>query len=242
MVAIKTTGLALTLAGAAAAQSSSVVSVFFPGLDSQTLLGSVIKSDSSKTTMAVACPSGTDSNDCGIVGAITVTVGASTFHAQESFESTSVIIDCKVSGTTAADCAETYVGPAGLIATDAPSLTNTDASFDTSITSTVTSTTLGPTDMSYVPVTLTDSLGDGSGSSTTASTGASGSSSTASATSGGASSSSSSKTSGSSGTSSGSGSATPTADNNNGASGGDSRMLAWSAMGAGLVGMMIMLL
>lgn len=44
MVAIKTTGLALTLAGAAAAQSSSVVSVFFPGLDSQTLLGSVIKS------------------------------------------------------------------------------------------------------------------------------------------------------------------------------------------------------
>lgn len=44
MVTMKTTGLALTLAGVAAAQSQSVISVFFPGADSQTLLGSVIKS------------------------------------------------------------------------------------------------------------------------------------------------------------------------------------------------------
>ncbi|KAL6248376.1 hypothetical protein RBB50_004631 [Rhinocladiella similis] len=241
MVTMKTTGLALTLAGVAAAQSQSVISVFFPGADSQTLLGSVIKSDSSKTTMAVACPSDAGSTDCGIDGPITVTVGPSTFHAEESFESTSVVLDCTVSGTTAAACAETFVGPAGLIATDAPSLTNTEASFDTSITSTATSTTLGPTDMSYIPITLTDSLGDDSGLLTTASTGASGSSSTASSTAG-SSSSSSSATSSSSGTSgTSSGSASPTGDSSNGASGGGFRMLTWSAMGAGLVGLTIML-
>ncbi|KIW21040.1 hypothetical protein PV08_01619 [Exophiala spinifera] len=266
MVAMKTTGLALTLAGVAAAQSS-VVSIFFPAADPQTLLGSVIKSDSSKTTMAIACPTDADVNDCGLDGPLTVTVGPSTFHVQETYESTSVIIDCKVSGTTAANCAETYVGPYGLIATETAT-----GSFDSSITSTVTSTTLGPTDITFMAITLTDSLGDDSGSSTTDSSGASSSSAAASATdASGASSSasassaessaessaatsaassatsssaSSSATSGSSGTSgsSSSGSATPTGSSNNGASGGDSRMLALSAMGAGLVGCAMLLL
>ncbi len=44
MAVMKKTGLALALAGVVAAQSSSVVNVFLPGADSQTLLGSIIKS------------------------------------------------------------------------------------------------------------------------------------------------------------------------------------------------------
>jgi hypothetical protein len=44
MAVMKKAGLVLALAGIVAAQSSSVVNVFLPGADSQTLLGSIIKS------------------------------------------------------------------------------------------------------------------------------------------------------------------------------------------------------
>ncbi|KAJ9501350.1 hypothetical protein H2202_003144 [Exophiala xenobiotica] len=243
MAVMKKAGLVLALAGVVAAQSSSVVNIFLPGADSQTLLGSIIKSDSSKTTMAIACPTDADSVDCGFAGPITVTVGPSTFHAQESFESTSVVLDCKMTGTTAAMCAETFVGPAGLLATDISSLTASDASFDTSLTTTATTTTLASTDMAYIPITLTDSLGDDTTLSTTAASGASGSASTASGTGSSATQTtgSSSTTSGSSGTSS-SGRASPSSDTNSGANRGDSRMLGCAAVGAGLVGLTIMLL
>jgi len=243
MGVMKNSAIALALAGVVAAQSS-VISVFLPGTDDQTLLGSIITSDASKTTMAIACPTDADADACGFPEPITVTVGPSTFHAEESFESTSVVLDCAVSGTTAAVCAETYVGPAGLIATD---ISAAASSFDTSVTTTAVTTTLSSTDVAFIPVTIvTTALGDAS--SNTASLGASASASTASATgtSGTQSTASASGSTGSSstGTSSASstgGAVTPSSDSNEGASKGVSRTLAIAAAGAGLLGLIVLL-
>src|ERR1700761_6559768 len=100
----KRAAVALIFAGMANAQSSSVISVFFPDTDPQTLVGSLIASvcarcssvfcmthadlfqqDASKTTVAFGCPSGTDPNECGFgTGQITATVGSSTLVATET--------------------------------------------------------------------------------------------------------------------------------------------------------------
>ncbi|KIV87441.1 hypothetical protein PV11_02986 [Exophiala sideris] len=246
MTIAKAPALLLGLAAVAAAQSS-VVSVFFPGADEQTLLGSVIKSDASKTTMAVGCPTDVDANDCGFPTPITVTVGPSTFYASESFESTSAIVDCALTGTTAGVCAETYIGPADMFDdTDTSALTATDASSDTSITTTATTVTLSSTDITYIPITLTTGELQVL---TAAGTGATGSESTPSAT--GTTSSSGSQTAAStsatgstkSGTSTSSGTAaTASSGSKNGASKGDSRMMACGAVGAGLVGLLSIML
>jgi len=246
---MKKSALVLALAGVAAAQSSGVIGVFYPGAEGQTLLGSIISSDATKTTLAVACPTNAGSdNDCAMAD-VTVTVGPSTFHAEESFESTSVILDCQVTGTTAATCSETYVGPVGLLETDVSFLTAVSATFDTSITTTATTTTLAASEIIFIPVTLTTGLGDSSdntaaasgssGSAPTAASGSSGSAPTAQSTGSG----------GGSGTSS-SGSSTTTSstavstDQSSGSAPnkGDSWMLACAAAGTGLMGMLILFL
>ncbi|KIX04451.1 uncharacterized protein Z518_05319 [Rhinocladiella mackenziei CBS 650.93] len=228
--------LTLTLAGIVSAQSS-VVNIFFPGADQQTLVGSIIASDSSKTTMAVACPSDADTFDCGLIEPITVTVGSSTFHAEESFETISVTLDCAVTGTTAATCEETYVGPAGLIETDIDSLTATDATINTQVTTTATTTTLSQTEIAFIPVTISA----GAVSNASAGTGATGSASTTAAT-GSSETQSADSASGTSSSSSSSGSATPPTESGNGAAKSGFRVLASTAAGAGLIGLTIALL
>ncbi|KAI1608084.1 hypothetical protein EDD36DRAFT_423511 [Exophiala viscosa] len=263
MTIAKAPALLLALAAVVAAESS-IISVFFPGADQQTLLGSIVKSlkpanrvvggqDASKTTMAVGCPTDVDADDCGFPTPITVTVGPSTFYASEAYESTSAIIDCQLTGTTAGVCAETYVGPADLFEdTDTSLLTASDASSDDSITTTATTVTLSSTDMVYIPVTLTTGalqvISDSA-----ASTGATGSESTPQVT--GTTSSSGSQTAEStaatgsttgstnSGTTTSSGtSATGSSGSTNGASKGDSRMMACGAVGAAVVGLFSIML
>lgn len=193
----------------------------------------VFAQDASVTTMKLSCPDGEDSVACGFAEPVTVTAGPSTFHAEEAFESISVVLDCQVTGTTEATCVETYVGPAGLIedmdsATDDP-YTNTD------ITTTTVTTVLSPSDMAWIPVTIT--AGGGSNSTTTHSSG-SAHTSHASTTSG-----SSSTTGGRQTSGTGSATANPTQSlataSPNSANKADYRVLGWTAMGAGLMGLTI---
>ncbi|EXJ84769.1 hypothetical protein A1O3_05441 [Capronia epimyces CBS 606.96] len=236
MAMMKKSMLALALAGIVAAQSS-VVSVFFPDSDEQALVGSIIHSDASKTTLAVSCPSGEDQNSCGFADSITVTVGPSTFRAQESFESLTVELDCVITGTTAATCKETFVGPADLIDSDADGTSlvpasETAAAANTQITTTAITTTLASSDIAYIPVTITTGSGaSGSGASSSASASASAASATGSST-----------ATSTSGSSTSSGSATPSSNSNSGAGKTDARLLALGATGAGFIGLIIALL
>jgi len=105
-------------------------------------------------------------------------------------ESLTLELDCAVTGTTAAACTQTYVGPVGffdeLTATD-DSSTATDTSFNSQITTSVTSTALAQSDITFMPITLTafanaaggTSLGTGSTSQTTQTTATSSDSGTA---------------------------------------------------------------
>jgi hypothetical protein len=98
---------------ASAAQTTgAVVNIFFPGTDQQPLVGSVIGVDSSSsTTLAVACPTGTDITDCGLPDdGITLTQNPTTLIASITFaqESDSYAVtygwECSLGGTTTADC------------------------------------------------------------------------------------------------------------------------------------------
>ncbi|KIW63808.1 hypothetical protein PV04_08780 [Phialophora macrospora] len=173
---IGTAAAALAFAGMVSAQSSSVISVFLPDTDQQTLVGSLVASDATKTTIAFGCPAGEDSSDCGFGGGqVTATFGSSTLVYSQTFDSLTLGLDCAVTGTTAATCAQTYIGPAGYLDSDTAtddSLTATDASFDTQITTTVTTTALSASDITFVPITLT-AFANNDASSTSAGTGAS---------------------------------------------------------------------
>ncbi|KAH7165562.1 hypothetical protein EDB81DRAFT_257398 [Dactylonectria macrodidyma] len=92
----------LTLAGAAAvAAQSTTVSLFLPMVDAQDLDASVVGVDSAKTTFAVTCPSGADSNDCGLTEAQTIIQGPSTFamtyaYSDAEYGIYSEAIDCNM--------------------------------------------------------------------------------------------------------------------------------------------------
>ncbi|OAL40384.1 hypothetical protein AYO20_00120 [Fonsecaea nubica] len=235
MVAMKKSALALAMATAVSAQTSSVVNVLIPGADEQTLMGSLIASDASKTTMAISCPSNADMSECGFgPDAVTITFGPSTFKALETFDPLSLVLDCNVKGTTAVTCTETYIGPADVLnaqtATDADALTATDT--DTQIITTTSVTVLSQSEIVFMPVTIT-AFADSSDNTSAGTTGASGTESTATSTG-----------SGTSGTASNSasGSASATNDSNSGASVGATRWEFVSAVGAGLIGLTMMLL
>lgn len=180
MAIMKNPILVATIASVVAAQTSTVVPVFFPGAEGQSFIGSVITSvssnsaslllccrsvklicdaaqDASQTTIAVACPTDVDSNDCGFDEPITVTVGPSTFHAEESFEGITAILECSLDGSSSALCAETFIGPAYLVDSDLD-LTASDATTDTALITTATSTSLSGTDIVFIPVTLVSDL------------------------------------------------------------------------------------
>lgn len=175
--------------------------------------------------MAVTCPSDADSGECGFVEPVTVTVGPSTFHAEESFETTSGVLDCTVTGTTAATCEETYIGPAGLIGTDIDSITASDATLNTQMTTAAVTTTLSPSEIAFIPVTITAFAGSDSGAGAAATTSATGTKGT--------------ETDSSESSSSSSGNAAPPSESSNVAVRGNSHVLGWSAMGAGLLALTI---
>ncbi|KAH6634562.1 hypothetical protein B0J18DRAFT_24096 [Chaetomium sp. MPI-SDFR-AT-0129] len=69
----------LLASGLAAAQSTSVVDILLP-FGEQTLLASVISAAPTATTYLLACPSGADSNDCGVPSeGVEIFYGPSTF-------------------------------------------------------------------------------------------------------------------------------------------------------------------
>lgn len=68
-----------TLLGFAAAQSTTL-SIPFYGFDNQAIDASIVAANPSATTMQLACPSGTDSNDCGLFPYMTLVYGPSTYH------------------------------------------------------------------------------------------------------------------------------------------------------------------
>ncbi|EXJ94174.1 hypothetical protein A1O1_02567 [Capronia coronata CBS 617.96] len=241
---MKSSAVAVILAGVVAAQSS-VVSIFFPDVDEQQLVGSIVSSDASKTTIAVSCPTGTDDTDCGFADTLTVTVGPSTFRVEETFESLTVELECALTGTTAATCEETYVGPAYMIDSDqgdSAALTATALDdINTQITTTAVTTTLSSTDIVFLPVTITAGPGSGAVASASASASASPSASTASTTAAISPSTHGGTSSGGPSTTT-SGSTTPSVDSNSGAGKVDARLLAVSAAGVGLVGLIVTLL
>ncbi|EXJ55314.1 hypothetical protein A1O7_08241 [Cladophialophora yegresii CBS 114405] len=173
---IRTAATALVFAGMVSAQTSSVISVFLPDTDQQSLVGSLVASDATKTTIAFGCPEGEDSTECGFgLGQVTATFGSSTLVYTQTFDSLTLGLDCAVTGTTAAVCAQTYIGPAGYLESDTAtddSLTATDASFNTQLTTSVSTTALSSSDIAFIPITLTAFPSNGA-SSTSAGTSAS---------------------------------------------------------------------
>ncbi|PNP52224.1 hypothetical protein THARTR1_07433 [Trichoderma harzianum] len=75
----------LAFSGAVMAAQSTTVSLLLPFADPQPLVGSIIAADSTATTYAYACPSGTSPDDCGLIGSETVTQGPSTWAFSTSF-------------------------------------------------------------------------------------------------------------------------------------------------------------
>lgn len=76
--------LAVTGVAAVVAQSTTV-SVFLPMYDVQDLDASIVAADSAKTTFAISCPKGADSNDCGMTEAQTIVYGPSTFYMSYAY-------------------------------------------------------------------------------------------------------------------------------------------------------------
>lgn len=75
----------LGAAAALAAGQSTTIDLFLPMFDKQKLVGSVVDADSTATTYAIACPSGANSDDCGLSESQTVTQGPSTWALTMSY-------------------------------------------------------------------------------------------------------------------------------------------------------------
>ncbi|KAF4963693.1 hypothetical protein FSARC_8337 [Fusarium sarcochroum] len=65
---------------AAVAAQTTTVNFLLPLYDRQALEGSVVGVKDGATTIAIHCPKGTDSDECGIAGTDTVVGGPSTMH------------------------------------------------------------------------------------------------------------------------------------------------------------------
>ncbi|KAF2168351.1 hypothetical protein M409DRAFT_21785 [Zasmidium cellare ATCC 36951] len=142
---------------------SSILSLPFYGYDTQPIVASILSSNPTATTLALACRPGTDASDCGLFPAQTLTIGPSTYNMfigeGTAFTGTQ---QCATQGTTAAVCTESNAG--------------SEANFPG-----VSTTTYEGTDVVVLPVTVTAGVERlGGGGSASASTGSSGSSAPAS--------------------------------------------------------------
>ncbi|KAJ8115247.1 hypothetical protein OPT61_g3070 [Boeremia exigua] len=97
--------------GFAAAQSTTLSLPFYV-FGTQSIDASIVSANQSATTMALACPPGTDSNDCGLFPEMTLVYGPSTYHLDmgvgnaDSFTGTA---DCVRGGATVT-CTEFATG------------------------------------------------------------------------------------------------------------------------------------
>ncbi|KAJ4333207.1 hypothetical protein N0V87_007762 [Didymella glomerata] len=99
-----------SLLGFAAAQTS-IVSIPFYILDNQSIEASVVSANPSATTMALNCPTGTDSNDCGLFPEMTLIYGPSTYHIDMGLGDAGIYTgseDCTMGATVT--CAEFATG------------------------------------------------------------------------------------------------------------------------------------
>jgi hypothetical protein len=116
-----------TPSSAAAKATAPIVSIIVPGSDKMPLVGSIVDVKSALTTLNVQCPSGTDSNDCGLPeGGMKITRGASTaiMSTVIAEESDAVVMtygwECSLGGTTTAEC--TYSATASITGSVDPSV------------------------------------------------------------------------------------------------------------------------
>ncbi len=75
-----TSSLLLAAAAGLAAAASPVVNVLIPGVDQQSIDGSIISAGPTATSFFIACPSGTPGEDCGLASGMEVLYGPSTMN------------------------------------------------------------------------------------------------------------------------------------------------------------------
>ncbi|KAK7191606.1 hypothetical protein DPSP01_004787 [Paraphaeosphaeria sporulosa] len=149
-----------TPSSAAAKATGTILSVLVPGADNMTLVGSIIEVKSALTTLAVTCPSGTDSNDCGMPEeGMTITQGPktvvmSTVMPEES--GSPIVVNygwaCSLGGTTTAEC--TYSAIPSVTGSVDPSILS---EYNAQMTAQSSTTKLGGEELKSVmfPVTIT---------------------------------------------------------------------------------------
>ncbi|KAL5336744.1 hypothetical protein BJX70DRAFT_400373 [Aspergillus crustosus] len=122
------------LGGFTLAAANDVVSLILPQVDDQALVGEVVGVDGSTTTYIISCPTGADSDECGIPpDGLTVTAASTAFIYDYRYEDYWLHQSCEHRGTTWFSCA----------------ITNTQSDFST--TTRVTESIEVP----YIPVTIT---------------------------------------------------------------------------------------
>ncbi|MCJ1253920.1 Mucin-21 [Lignoscripta atroalba] len=136
---------ALAFIGLSSAQST--VSLFLLSTDNQSLVGSIVGSDSTATTYVIQCPPGTDSNDCGYPIPVTVMQGPATVFYSMSLPGFTADFGCSLGGTTTAICSQSVGG--------------SDANSPGQATE-----TLAASDITFLPVVITAEAGAGNTAST----------------------------------------------------------------------------
>uniref|UniRef100_A0A093V066 Low-density lipoprotein receptor-related protein 8 n=1 Tax=Talaromyces marneffei PM1 TaxID=1077442 RepID=A0A093V066_TALMA len=98
---MRSTTVAMALLSSVVA-ADSVTTIFLPFFDQQPLVASIVGSDATATTYAIACAPGTDSTECGIPTGFTMTEGPKTMALQ--------MVDGDRSIASEAVCVETVGG------------------------------------------------------------------------------------------------------------------------------------
>ncbi|KAJ5994368.1 GPI anchored protein [Penicillium sp. IBT 35674x] len=91
------------------AADTSITSLFMFGANRQSLVGSVVKTESKTTTYSITCPSGSNSSDCGVHHGLLYTQGPTTVEwAMESpyVSAGDGHVTCSTGGSTSAVCTE----------------------------------------------------------------------------------------------------------------------------------------
>ncbi|KAJ5777646.1 hypothetical protein N7520_000892 [Penicillium odoratum] len=167
-MSLETCTIFLATVGLVAAQTS-VVSMFIPFADPQSLAASIVGQSAGTTTYSINCPPGTDSSDCGMGPGLWLTAGPTTTKysmssPEEAFYDSVV---CSVGGTTTAACTEVLSGTgANWVGTDTETYAQSEITFlpvtVTAGPATVTSvsTTASSTDSSQTSAGQTASSGN----------------------------------------------------------------------------------
>ncbi|KAK4174941.1 hypothetical protein QBC36DRAFT_332516 [Triangularia setosa] len=117
MVRVSTLLVTAGLSAMASAQdigaaTTSVTSIFLPGVDKQTVWASVISAEPTAATYSLGCPPDADSNDCGLGTGFTVVQGPSTFSIDIVGESVTQRYGCDLVESEAR-CGGSIISPAG---------------------------------------------------------------------------------------------------------------------------------